>query len=61
MYVNTPVLSDVLAEPRWAGLLGLADRHGLTPLFWQQVLTYSEIRLDLGSTLALAHRPRKSG
>jgi hypothetical protein len=39
-YVNTLMLQDVLAEEEWSGLLGPADRRGLTPLFWQHVRPY---------------------
>ncbi|MFF3617493.1 Tn3 family transposase [Streptomyces sp. NPDC002580] len=53
VYVNTLMLQDVLAEPSWAGLLGPADRRGLTPLFWSHVRPYGEVRLDLGSRLAI--------
>lgn len=53
VYVNTLMLQDVLAEPDWAGLLTPADRRGLTPLFWSHVRPYGEVRLDLGSRLAI--------
>lgn len=39
---------------RWAdALVGEADRCGLTPLFWSNVLPYGEVRLDMASRLAL--------
>jgi hypothetical protein len=53
VYVNTLMLQDVLTEPAWAAQLGPADRCGLTPLFWQHVRPYGEVRLDLGSRLAI--------
>lgn len=53
VYVNTLMLQDVLAEEEWAGLLGPADRRGLTPLFWQHVRPYGEVRLDMGSRLQI--------
>ena len=37
VYVNTLMLRDVLAEEEWSGMLGPADRRGLTPLSWQHV------------------------
>jgi hypothetical protein len=55
VYVNTLMLQDVLAEPDWAKLLGPADRRGLTPLFWQHVRPYGEVRLDLGSLLDIGN------
>lgn len=53
VYVNTLMLQHVLAEQEWARLLGPADRRGLTPLFWQHVRPYGEVRLDMGSRLSI--------
>jgi TnpA family transposase len=53
VYVNTLMLQDVLAEEEWAAMLGPADRRGLTPLFWQHVRPYGEVRLDMGSRLSI--------
>ena len=53
VYVNTLMLQDVLAEEEWAALLGPADRRGLTPLFWQHVRPYGEVRLDMQSRLTI--------
>src|ERR1700723_129297 len=47
------MLQDVLAEEEWAGLLGPADRRGLTPLFWQHIRPYGEGRLDMGAALRI--------
>jgi hypothetical protein len=47
------MLQDVLADEEWAGILGPADRRGLTPLFWQRVRPYGEVRLDIGSRLSI--------
>lgn len=61
VYVNTLMLQDVLAEPTWAALLGSADRRGLTPLFWQHVRPYGEVRLDLGSRLDIGAAAQARG
>ena len=53
VYLNTLMLQDVLAEEAWSGMLGQADRRGLTPLFWQHVRPYGEVRLDMGSRLRI--------
>ncbi|MGI5159395.1 Tn3 family transposase [Microbispora sp. CA-102843] len=53
VYINTLMLQDVLAEPAWAKLLSPADRRGLTPLFWQHVQPYGEVRLDVAKRLPL--------
>jgi TnpA family transposase len=53
VYINTLMLQDVLAETEWAKLLKPADRRGLTPLFWQHVQPYGEVRLDVAKRLSL--------
>ncbi|MEU7864602.1 Tn3 family transposase [Nonomuraea sp. NPDC049141] len=50
-YINTLMLQDVLADPQWAELLKPTDRRGLTPLFWQHVQPYGEVRLDVAKRL----------
>lgn len=53
VYVNTLMLHDVLADDAWSGLLGEPGRRGLTPLFWQHVRPYGEVRLDMGPRLRI--------
>ncbi len=53
VYVNTLMLQDVLADQEWADALTQEDRRGLTPLFWTHVAPYGEVKLDMGSRLAL--------
>ncbi len=53
VYVNTLMLQDVLAEERWTGILTPEDRRGLTPLFWQHVLPYGEVKLDMTARLSI--------
>ncbi|MGH3450641.1 MAG: transposase, partial [Haloechinothrix sp.] len=50
-YINTLMIQDVLGE----GLLDLTpeDQRALTPLFWSNVAPYGEVRLKMGSRLAL--------
>ncbi|MFD4975316.1 Tn3 family transposase [Streptomyces sp. NPDC058424] len=57
VYLNTLMLQDVLAEPRWSELLAPADRRGLTPLFWGHIRPYGEVRLDLASRLVIGDGP----
>jgi hypothetical protein len=47
------MLQDVLAEDDWADLLTPGDRRGLTPLFWQHVLPYGEVKLDMTTRLSI--------
>lgn len=51
LVVNTLMLQDVLADQKWDDLLAPEDRRGLTPLFWQHVLPYGEVTLDMTSRL----------
>ncbi len=37
----------------WTELLTPEDRRGLTPLFWQHVLTYGEVKLDMIARLSI--------
>ena len=53
VYVNTLMLQDVLAEDAWAEMLTTEDRRGLTPLFWQHVLPYGEVKLDMTARLSI--------
>jgi hypothetical protein len=47
------MLQDVLAEDTWAEMLTTEDRRGLTPLFWQHVLPYGEVKLDMTARLSI--------
>ena len=53
VYVNTPMVQDVLADQAWADRLTAEDRRGLTPLFWAHIAPYGEVRLDMGRRLPL--------
>jgi len=62
VYINTLLLQEVLAEQEWADLLTDRDRRGLTPLFWQHILPYGEVKLDMTKRLdirtdTLVNRP----
>jgi TnpA family transposase len=57
VYVNTLLLQDVLAEDDWADTLTAEDRRGLTPLFWQHVLPYDEVKLDMTARLSIRTTP----
>lgn len=57
VYVNTLLLQDVLAEDDWADTLTTEDRRGLIPLFWQHVLPYGEVKLDMTARLRIRTTP----
>ncbi|MEU2674841.1 Tn3 family transposase [Streptomyces sp. NPDC007164] len=52
-HVNTLLLQQVLAEPKWADKLTDADRRALSPLFWTHVNPYGRFELDMNSRLDL--------
>jgi hypothetical protein len=47
------MLQDVLGEDEWSDSLTAEDRRGLTPLFWQHVLLYGEVKLDMTARLSI--------
>ncbi|MFI0814295.1 Tn3 family transposase [Streptomyces sp. NPDC021098] len=54
VHVNTLLLQDVLAEPKWAEKLTDADRRALFPLFWTHVNPYGRFEPDMNNRLGLA-------
>jgi TnpA family transposase len=60
-FVNTLMIQDVLAEPEWDGVLGDADRRGLTPLFHSNMSPYGEIQLNLDRRIILNASPPPVG
>jgi len=40
VHVNTLLIEEVLADPKWAARLTEADRRALSPLFWTHVNPY---------------------
>jgi hypothetical protein len=63
VHVNTLLIQQVLAEPKWAKKLSDEDRRGLTALFWSNVNPCGTFRLDMSKRLdlgpaAVAPRPR---
>ncbi len=53
VYINTLMLQDVLSEQHWLDLTTPTDRRALTPLFWQHILPYGEVQLDMTHRLQL--------
>jgi len=53
VHVNTLLMQQVLAEPKWADRLTEADRRALSPLFWTHVNPYGRFELDMNSRLDL--------
>ncbi|MFD3469910.1 Tn3 family transposase [Streptomyces sp. NPDC058682] len=49
VHVNTLLMQEVLADPKWAGRLTDADRRALSPLLWTQVNPYGRFELDMNS------------
>lgn len=59
MYVNTPMIQDILADPECADALTVEGLRGLTTPFWAPVRPYGEVRLNMTRRLALSasHTP----
>ncbi|MGQ4379315.1 Tn3 family transposase [Streptomyces sp. SAS_267] len=53
VHVNTLLMQQVLADPKWADTLTDADRRALSPLFWTHVKPYSRFGLGMKSQLDL--------
>ena len=53
VYLNTRLVQNVLAEPRWDGRLTADDRRALTPLFWSHVNLYGRFSIDMTTHLDL--------
>ena len=53
VHVNTLLMQQVLADPKWADRLTDADRRGPSPLFWTHVNPYGRFELDMNSRLDL--------
>lgn len=56
VYVNT-LIQDLIDDPDTGHILvTAADKRGVTPLFWEHVLPYGEVKLDR-SRLFFSHSP----
>jgi len=55
-FINTLMIQDTLAEPEWTGVLGDADRRGLTPLFHAKHDPFT-VRSSSGWTAACTSPP----
>ncbi|GAA2656716.1 hypothetical protein GCM10009864_23430 [Streptomyces lunalinharesii] len=53
VHVNTLLMQEVLADPRWADKLTDADRRALSPLLWTHVNSSGRFELDMNSRLDL--------
>ncbi|MET8029983.1 Tn3 family transposase [Streptomyces avermitilis] len=53
VHVNTLLMQQVLADPKWADTLTDADRRALSPLFWTHVNPYGRFELDMNRHLDL--------
>jgi len=54
VYINTLMVQQVLARPKWKGRLTPRDLHALTPLFWGHVNPYGRFDLDMRTRLDLS-------
>lgn len=61
VHVNTLLMQQVLAEPKWADLLTEADHRALSPLWWTHVNPYGRFELDMTRRLDLGPAPAIAG
>ncbi|WP_308433416.1 Tn3 family transposase [Streptomyces alanosinicus] len=54
VHVNTLLLQEILAEPKWADKLTDVDRRALSPLFWTHVNPYGRFELDMSNRLDIS-------
>ncbi|MFF1696493.1 Tn3 family transposase [Streptomyces sp. NPDC058257] len=53
VHVNTLLMQEVLADPKWADRLADADRRAFSPLFWTHVNPYGRFERDMNCRLDL--------
>jgi TnpA family transposase len=53
VYINTLMLQQILAQPKWANMLTPRDLRALTPLIWDHVNPYGRFELDMNDRLPL--------
>lgn len=53
VYINTLMLQQVLAQPKWSGKLRARDLRALTPLIWEHVNPYGRFELDMEARLPI--------
>ena len=53
VYINTLMLQQILAQPKWANKLTSRDLRALTPLIWDHVNPYGRFELDMNDRLPL--------
>jgi hypothetical protein len=51
VYVNTLMVQQVLARPKWKGRLNARDFHALTQLFWGHVNPYGRFELEMATRI----------
>ncbi|MEV6324320.1 Tn3 family transposase [Nocardia sp. NPDC051787] len=62
VYVNTLMIQDLLDDPDTGEILVTpADKRGVTPLFWEHILPYGEVKLNMTSRLMLSGRGGQPG
>jgi TnpA family transposase len=56
VYVNTLMVQEVLAEPKWYDRMTEADWRALTPLFYVHINPYGRFNLDMEQRIPLAQQ-----
>jgi Tn3 transposase DDE domain len=60
VYVNTLMIQDLIDDPDTGDILVIAaDKRGVTPLIWEHVLPYGEVKLNMNKLVDFGfHRGR---
>ena len=53
VYINTLMVQDVIASPRWHWTLDENDRRALTPLIYSHINPYGQFELDMSKRIPL--------
>ena len=53
VYVNTLMIQEVLAEPKWINRMEERDRQALTPLIYPHVTPYGSFHLDMNTRIPI--------
>jgi TnpA family transposase len=56
VYVNTLMVQEALAEPKWYDRMTEADWRALTPLFYLHINPYGRFNLDMEQRIPLAQQ-----
>ncbi|MBP9726691.1 MAG: Tn3 family transposase [Gammaproteobacteria bacterium] len=60
VYINTLIIQEILAEPKWKNVLTEKDFRALTPLIYEHINPYGLFPLDLVQRLYFIRLKKRS-